>query len=58
MASPEAGGVVTTAECRASCCWPQSSAIPHTPHGSRLRNDGSLVNNRSGTATPTAPDAA
>jgi hypothetical protein len=58
VASPEAGGVVTPAACRASCCWPPSSAIPHTPHGSRNRGDGSLVNNRSTTATPTAPDAA
>ena len=57
VASPEAGGVVTPAACRASCCWPPPSAIPHTPHGSRHRGDGPLVNNRS-TATPTAPDAA
>jgi len=58
VASPEAGGVVTPAACRASCCWPPSSAISHTPHGSRHRGDGSLVNTRSTTATPTAPDAA
>jgi hypothetical protein len=58
VASPEARRVVTSVACRASCCWPQSSAIPLTPHGSRHRGDGSLVNNRSTTATPTAPDAA
>jgi hypothetical protein len=52
------GGVVTTAGFRASCCWPQSSATSCTPQVSRHRNDGSLVNNRSATATPTAPHAA
>jgi hypothetical protein len=57
VASPAAGGVVTPAACRASCCWPPSSALPDTPDGPRHRGDGSLVDNRS-TATPTAPDAA
>jgi len=58
VASTGAGGVVTTAGFRASCCWLQSSATSCTPPGSRHRNDGSLVNNRSAIATPTAPNAA
>jgi hypothetical protein len=58
LASTGAGGVVTTLGFRAPCSWQSLSATSCTPLGSRHRGEASPVNNRSATATPTAPDAA